>query len=222
MKSPNVFIDDQGRGRLGDLGVAVPMEADGTAEGFNGVQLYTAPETLPTKRADRRTDIYGVGLILHEMLNGPFPWAYYDAESVDSFVGRLEKGQRAVKNEHLGFKPHVPPRLRTIVTKAIQRKPADRFGTAREMLEALTKASFIDWQKVGEPFAWEGSVPTVPEVSYQISAQPRKRAGGWRLSGKVKTHQQWRRFVDDQDIGDLSDGSVKDFFDQIVRDATSR
>jgi serine/threonine protein kinase len=220
MKSGNVFIDPTGCGRVGDLGIAVPMEANGTAEAFPATQLYTAPETFPTKRADRRTDIYGVGLIMHELLNGPFPWGFYDSEPGDAVPGRLDKGRRAIKDEHLVFKPHVPPRLRSIITKAIARKPEDRYPTAREMMEAIGKAAFIDWYQVGEPFIWEGSVPGAPEVSYQVAAEQKKRSGRWRLSGKKKL-QEWRRLLDDQDVDDLSGKAVRDFFDQMVTAATS-
>jgi eukaryotic-like serine/threonine-protein kinase len=222
MKSGNVFIDDQGRGRVGDLGVAVPMEADGTAEAFHGgLQLYTAPETFPTKRSDRRTDIYGVGLILHEMLNGPFPYEIYDQIAI---APRLDKGRRAIRDRDLAFKPYVPRRLRTIVNKAISLDPADRYGSVREMLAELGKARFIDWQPVGES-TWEGSVPGVPEVSYQVSAnwtKTRKNPRGfWRLSGKRKL-TDWRKFIDDQDVvGDMSDRPVHEFFDQMVAKAIS-
>ncbi|HEY4395643.1 MAG TPA: serine/threonine-protein kinase [Polyangia bacterium] len=221
MKSGNVFIDPEGRGRIGDLGLAVSMEPDGTAEALPGTLFYTAPEAFPTKRTDRRADIYGVGLILHELLNGPFSWTYYDGLPTDDLLRRLARGQRAMKDEHLVFKPHVPPRLRTVVTKAIACKPSYRFATAREMLEALGKAPLIDWYQVGEPFTWEGTVPTLPRVSYQVSATRVRRPDRWRLSGKKKI-EDWRRCLDDQDVTDLSDKAVRDFFDQMVSEAMSR
>lgn len=219
MKSANVFVDLSGRGRIGDLGVSVPMGPDGAAEAFQmGLQMYTAPEAFPTKRADRQTDIYGVGLILYEMLNGPFPYDDYENEPLER---RLDKGKRAMRDEHLAFKPHVPRRLRAIVTKAISRKPTDRFATAREMMDAIGKARFIDWEQVaGEEFTWEGIVPGVPEIGYQVSATRMKRPECWRLSGKKRT-TEWRRCVQDQDVTDLSDKSARDFFDQMVSEATS-
>jgi serine/threonine protein kinase len=217
MKSPNVFIDLAGAGRLGDLGVAVPMDPDGTAEAFQaGVQMYTAPEAFPTKRSDRRTDIYGVGLILHEMLNGPFPYEAYERVDIER---RLEKGQRAMKDDVLAFKPHVSAHLRTVIRKAIARNPQERYGSAREMMAALAKAAFIDWRRVDD-FTWEGALPSTRSISYQVTAARLKRRNGWRLSGK-KRLTGWRRCVPDQDVADLSDNSTRDFFDQMVTEATN-
>jgi serine/threonine protein kinase len=215
MKSANVFIDPEGRGRVGDLGVAVSMDADGTAEAFQaGVQMYTAPEAFPTKRASRGTDIYGVGLILHEMLNAQFPYATY--EQVD-IASRLAKGQRAMKDDVLAFKAHVPRHLRGVVRKAIARNPDERYESAREMMAALAKAQFVDWRRVGE-LTWEGAVPSRPDVSYQVTATRLKRGDRWRLSGKRRI-TDWRRCVDDQDVTELSGKPATEFFDQMVTEA---
>jgi serine/threonine protein kinase len=217
MKSANVFIDEAGVGRIGDLGVAVPMEADGTAEAFQaGVQMYTAPEAFPTKRADRRTDIYGAGLILHEMLNGQFPYAAY--EHID-LAARLAKGKRSMKDDVLDFKPYVSRHLRSVVRKAIARDPEDRYGTAPEMMAALAKAQFIDWRLAGE-LTWEGSVPSRPDVSYQVTATKMKRGERWKLCGRRRI-TDWRRCMADQEVTDLSGTQVTEFFDQMVNEAIS-
>jgi serine/threonine protein kinase len=216
IKSANVFIDEKGRGRIGDLGVAMPMEADGSADGFQGMQLFTPPETLCKQRADRYTDIYGIGLVLHELLSGPLPYQEYDYSLLQR---RLEKGQRPVKDEHLVPQAHVPPRLRTVITKALARNPSDRYATARAMIDALGKARFIDWRRLDNG-TWEGAVPDSPEVRYQVSATKMRRPEKWRLTGKKYVHD-WRRCVEDHDVTDLADKSVRDFFDQLVTHATS-
>jgi eukaryotic-like serine/threonine-protein kinase len=171
IKSANVFLDEHGRLRVGDLGVAVPMEEDGTAEAFQASQMYTPPETMIIQRYDRRADLYGIGLILFELLNGPFPYSEYTRSQI---VKRLEKGRRPILDEHLVFKPQVPPRLRQIVTKAISRNPGDRYANAREMMDAIDKAPLIDWRLAEEApghYVWEGALGRVGGRMYRVAAR---------------------------------------------------
>jgi serine/threonine protein kinase len=216
VKSGNVFLDGD-RARIGDLGMTVPMEADGTAEPLPASQPSTPPETLVTRRQDRRSDLYGVGLVLHELLNGPFPYADYGANLIES---RLAKGKRAILNEHLEQQPHVPPRLRTIISKATSRVPSDRYPTAREMMDALDRAPFIDWRRIDHG-TWEGDVPGTAGTRYQVSAVKVRRPDRWRLSAR-RLISDWRRCCEDHDVNDLGGRDARAFFDQVVAHATSR
>ncbi len=162
IKSANVFIDDTNRARIGDLGLAVAMDPDGTAEAFPASQMYTPPEAHTGRRATRESDIYGMGLILHELLNGPFPYADYTCAML---AERLEKGQSPILPRHLRQGPHVPRRIRSVVSKAAGKDPNDRFASAREMIDALDAAPFVDWRfRVdGEVQCWEGTSNVDPE-----------------------------------------------------------
>src|SRR6266508_2931105 len=73
VKTPNLLLtDDTTRVKLGDLGVAVPMDEDGTADVLAySPQLWTAPETYTVGRIDRRADLYSMGIVLHDVLSGP-------------------------------------------------------------------------------------------------------------------------------------------------------
>jgi serine/threonine protein kinase len=221
VKAPNVFIDERGRGRLGDLGIAIPMDADGTAEAYNTVQLCAAPEVQTTKRVDRRTDIYGIGLVLKEALSGPFP---YDNYTVELVASRLAKGRRAIVDGDLTLPPVVSPRLRQIISKAIARKPDDRFGSAREMIDAIDRAPFLDWCQIEDlPTSkrWEGLHLAAPGVRYRVDAEKYKRGERWKLTGR-KFITTWQRCVDDQIVEDPVGRSSREFFDQMLKEATSR
>jgi serine/threonine protein kinase len=60
--------------KLGDLGAAIPMDGDGTADVLDAPQLWTAPETYTVGRIDQRADLYSMGIVLHEVLSGPLPY----------------------------------------------------------------------------------------------------------------------------------------------------
>lgn len=216
IKSANVFVDD-GHARVGDLGLAIPMHSDGSAEAFANVQMYTAPETCTVNRVTRATDIYGVGLMLHELLNGPLPYDAYDREMLSA---RLDHGKRGIRTKDLRFCAHVPTRLRQVVTKAISLDPRDRYQTCRSMLDVLDRAPFIDWVQIDQS-RWEGTNPTNAAVRYRVEGRKMIRSGKWRLSG-LRRVGSWVRCVEDQDVTSLDSRSAHQFFDQLVKQETTR
>lgn len=222
IKSGNVFIDGQGRLRVGDLGLAVPMDEDGSAEAFqNASQMYTAPETLIAKRIDRRTDIYGFGLILFELLNGPLPYGIYTR---DAIWERLKDGKRPIKDAHVKYGPHIPPRLRSVLNKSLARSPESRFPTARNMMDALDRAPFVDWQwPQGDETeqVWEGPVAGNSSERYRAVATKYVRKNEWRIRAE-KYRTRWQRCgIDDQTLPSLSGSEATAFFDQVVKHAIS-
>src|SRR5262249_32286594 len=76
LKSANAFLTDDGDLRVGDLGACMPIDANGEAEPYPSMQPSTPPETYLADRVGRSYDIFGLGLLLFELLNGPLPYPY--------------------------------------------------------------------------------------------------------------------------------------------------
>jgi eukaryotic-like serine/threonine-protein kinase len=180
-KTPNVFIDDDGHARIGDLGVAVEMDTDGTAEAYQNAQLFSPPETFTSRRVSRRSEIYQLGLVAFELMSGPL---LYDENPIDQVAARLERGRRGPRRQDLDSKPWVPKRMRSVIAKALKAKPEERFANAAEMVDALRRVKMIDWtQTVADPdhLVWEGASVQRPDRRYRVEAAQRRRGGGWRL-----------------------------------------
>jgi eukaryotic-like serine/threonine-protein kinase len=224
VKSPNVFLADDGSVmKVGDLGVAVPMEDDGTAEAYPSAQLFSSPETFVTGRVSARSDIYQMGLILFELANGPLPYA---DNPLDEIAKRLERGRPGPRPRDLGFGPHVPRRMRTVIRKATSVDPARRYASAREMHDALAAVPLVDWALVvDEPDrrVWEGRAAKRPDRRFRVDAARRRRAGGWRLTGQQYV-SRWQRLtgLPDQIAGSLDTTAATGFFDAMVARATKR
>ena len=213
-KSPNVLLDDDGHARIGDLGIAVPMESDGTAEAYPSAQLFSPPETFVTGRASRASEIYQLGLVAFELVNGPLP---YDENPIDEFVKRLEKGRRGPRPRDLAFGPHVPRRMRSVINKAIQVDPSGRYQTAAEMIDALRRVRMIDWkQTVDDPDrkVWEGASVQRRDRRYRVEAAE-KRKGGWVLSGSQHV-TRWQRIRPDQIAADPLGADAAGFFEAML------
>lgn len=161
VKPGNIFLDG-GRtyARLGDWGSAARIESDGKVAGIEGTPLYTPPEAGPVDgRMGVAGDVYGVGMTLFEMLNGPFDYASIDPARVDA---RLTKGLRALPESAFGFAPHIPEHLRTIVRKAIRPKAGDRHRSPAQLIAQLQRVRSVDWtfaEGSGLDGRWEGTWP---------------------------------------------------------------
>lgn len=75
IKTDNILLNgEQSRGYLSDFGLASKLEASGTAPGVAATFAYMAPEVGTSHRHSPASDLFGVGMVLLEMLNGRIRW----------------------------------------------------------------------------------------------------------------------------------------------------
>ena len=76
LKPDNILLTDSGQIRVVDFGLAAALDEIGSADGVAGTHRYMAPETARHGRSDSRSDVYSLGIILHEMLTGEYPFRH--------------------------------------------------------------------------------------------------------------------------------------------------
>ena len=135
LKPANVLIDDQGRPRLIDFGLArrFDLESDLTREGaVVGTPAYMSPEQAlgQSRQVDERSDVYSLGVILHELLYGRRPDE--PGETLTSKPrGQLgDSGIDSAANPPTSNDLVVSPVLKKICSRAIALDPAARHPTA--------------------------------------------------------------------------------------------
>src|SRR5436190_18253673 len=108
------------------------VTSPGLIMGTNG---YMAPEQVRGETVDHRADIFSFGATMYEMLTGRR--AFHGDTGVETLSAILKHDPLEVEPEKL----HVAPGLERVVRHCLEKKPADRFQSARDLMFALTELS---------------------------------------------------------------------------------
>jgi eukaryotic-like serine/threonine-protein kinase len=114
-----------------------------------GTPRYMAPEQIDGKPADERTDIFGLGLMLYEMLTGQHAFEGKSAASV--MVAILERDPVAIS----ALAPATPPALEQVVLTCLAKDPAERWQSVRELKHALAWAARAGSGPSGSRWSWK-------------------------------------------------------------------
>src|SRR5688572_3056461 len=132
----NILLSYDGAVKVADFGIASAnlfREEEGVLKGKTG---YMSPEQAAGQRVDRRTDIYSLGVILHELLTGR---PLHGALEGDALLEAVRGGQVEPPSTYaLG----IPGELDDLTLKALAVDPVQRFQTARDFSVALGRALF--------------------------------------------------------------------------------
>ena len=178
------------------------------------------PETVTTGVATSLADIYQVGLLMYRAVNGDRFFTSQVPTTKALLRAQIAAGKFPDRRK---FMPHVPARIRTFVRKALRVNPADRFQTATEMADALSRVDpALDWSV--EPllldgFRWRASRPGQCDLVVELSDQ----GGTWAVEtftertgeprrAKCKT-ENWRRGLSLDDAYE----HLKDVFERFLQ-----
>ena len=136
LKPSNIIIEPDGTPVVTDFGLAQMLDQPSiTMTPANtpiGTPAYMAPEQIKGDRnaIGPKTDVYGLGTVLYEMLSGRVPFN-------GSYSEVLADAIRIAPVPPSKFRPDTPPRLERICLKALAKEPDDRFESAEAMSAAL-------------------------------------------------------------------------------------
>ncbi|HTU93701.1 MAG TPA: protein kinase [Gemmataceae bacterium] len=137
IKPGNLMVDAHGHLWVTDFGLAqFQTEASLTQSGhLLGTLRYMSPEQASGQRlaVDHRTDIYSLGATLYEMLTLHPP---FEGNSQHALLQQISNEEPCPPR---GYQKSIPVELETIVLKALAKAPAERYATARELADDLSR-----------------------------------------------------------------------------------
>jgi eukaryotic-like serine/threonine-protein kinase len=135
-KPQNVIVDDEGRAKVTDFGIARAGASDMTQTGsIMGTAQYLSPEQAQGHAVNARSDLYSIGIILYELLTGRVP---FDADSAVT-IALKQVSEAPVPPSQIN--PAVTPEIEAVVLRALAKAPNDRFADADEFIAALDAAA---------------------------------------------------------------------------------
>lgn len=178
IKPHNILLGKDGRAKVTDFGIAVGMSdvtmTYNTSSRIMGSVHYISPEQVQGKAVTEKSDIYSAGVVFYEMLTGRLP---YMGETPISIAMQHVQGELILPHQ---VNPNVPMAISYVVMRAMRKNPDMRYGSAREMAEAIRAA-------------YEGSMaPEEAEEEVSITERlrsndiPRKKPQNESPSGKKK------------------------------------
>jgi len=180
IKSSNIMLNERNQLKILDFGLAklikpassgseTQQTEDLTALGTPfGTASYMSPEQARGERADARSDIFSLGVVMYEMITGRLP-----------FKGRtsVDVMHAVIHDEPAPLGESAPPQLQQIISKMLAKSETARYQATEVLLEDLRML-------VRSHYAQSGIVPADKSASLRASKQPQKSAG---LFGRIST-----------------------------------
>lgn len=138
LKPDNILFDDNGDPFISDFGVAKFTESTSslTGSGVIGTPAYMSPEQAQGGEIDGRSDVYGLGVIVYQMLSGHQPY------SADTPMGVVVKHITEPVPEILNVLPELPVEADEIIKTAMAKDKSKRYATTIDLAKALNKVAF--------------------------------------------------------------------------------
>ncbi len=167
LKPDNILFDNNGDPFISDFGVAkfTDSATNMTGSGIIGTPAYMSPEQAQGEPVDNRSDIYGLGVIIFQMLSGQQP---YEATTP---MGVAVKHITDPVPEILKANPSLPEATDTIIKTAMAKNRDERYPSATDLARAMHQAAFGNQ-------AAAGSAPATKSAPQPVTVSKRWLAIG--------------------------------------------
>ena len=184
IKPGNILFDAQGASCLSDFGIAKIVESTAafTGTGIIGTPAYMSPEQAQGEKSlDGRSDVYSLGVVLFQALSGQLPF------KADTPMGVAIAHITEPVPSLLSVRPDLPAGFESVIHKALEKDPANRYQTAGELALAIKQVfGSMDTLRKDDPTVLEPSQATVIESMAGTYVEPRSQPSSVPSPAPVK------------------------------------
>jgi serine/threonine-protein kinase len=177
VKPHNVLIDEEGRAKVTDFGIARNLEPETrhlTGAGkVVGTTDYVSPEQALGHEVTGQSDIYSLGIVLYEMLTGEVP--FKGDSPMDVAIKHVREGMPDVQRR----RPEISAALAAVIERATCKEATNRYGSAAELVRDLEEVLTYEVARTGET---EGEATAVLE---QLPGRRRNRRAVVKRTAQV-------------------------------------
>lgn len=186
IKPANVMINQEGQIVLTDFGIVRTVDGtQHTATGaLTGTPAYMSPEQGRGERADERSDIYALGVMLYEMVTGTVP---YDADTPFAIIIKHMSEPLPLPTK---VNPDIPPAVEEVIIKAMAKNPDDRFQSAGALAKALREGVGLAPGEENKPITIVAPRPKTQDIEHAtgpITPEEKTAAGTVLSKGEAAT-----------------------------------
>lgn len=140
LKPDNILFDENGEPFISDFGIAKLAEAGSnlTGSGVIGTPAYMSPEQAQGIEIDAKSDVYGLGVIVYQMISGHQPY------SADTPMGVVVKHITEPVPDILKMMPDLPAEIDELIKTSMAKDKNKRYASTIDLAKALNKIAFGD------------------------------------------------------------------------------
>jgi eukaryotic-like serine/threonine-protein kinase len=133
IKPQNIMVDDEGRVKVTDFGIARAGSASAMTEtgSILGTAHYLSPEQAQGGQVEAGSDLYSLGVVMYEMVTGALPF------TGDNPVAIAMQHVHEAPVPPRSLTPAVPENLENVILRALAKDPSQRYLTAQAFLDDL-------------------------------------------------------------------------------------
>lgn len=166
IKPSNILLDKEGRAYLSDFGLALNTDVGTLGEIFGSPQYISPEQAVSSAKAEARSDLYSLGVILYQIFTGRLP--FEDTDPIEQAMKHINQPVPPLRS----LQPEISPQVEGVILKVLAKNPEDRYPNGAALFKALSEALKRQVVPEAPPPSTISSLTIAERVRLQTATRP--------------------------------------------------